>query len=372
MTECLSNREFTRLVDPIVNQLAESEAEVSVREVILQILRCAQSFVPCEAGSVMLRHPNQDGSLVFVGSFGAGADRLPGTVLPADTGIAGRVYRTGEPSLTNTPAGDTKFYNEIDKLTANQTASLLCVPVRAFGRTVGVLNLLNSARGEFFESDLALMNVFSDYLTHSFHLLIEARRERQAALIDHLTGLFNDRFLYQFLQETIETALDAQQNVGLIFMDLDRFKAVVDTHGHLVGSQALREVGHMIGSLVEEFSGVAARYGGDEYVVVLPGGKDDDLRRLAENIRHAIEVSELVCEGEPGQEPIVLKQAVTASIGAASLRHLDCINEDAVTIRQRLIREADKAMYVAKAKGKNCVHWAPEEVPDLPPIPTRR
>lgn len=372
MTSCLSDQDFGRLVDPIVTGLADNEAEVSVREVILQILRCAQSFVPCEAGSVMLRHPSQEGALVFVGSFGAGAEQLPGTVLPPDTGIAGRVYRTGEPALTNTPSGETTFYKEIDKLTSNQTASLLCVPVKAFGRTVGVLNLLNSARGEFFESDLALLNVFSDYLTHSFHLLIEARRERQAALIDHLTGLFNDRFLYRYLQETIETALGTNQNVGLIFLDLDRFKAVVDTHGHLVGSQALREVGHLIGGLVEEFAGVAARYGGDEYVVVLPGGRDEELRQLAENIRAAVEVAELVCEGEPGQAPIVLKQAVTASVGAASLRHLDCLDEDAATMRQRLIREADKAMYVAKAKGKNCVHWAPEEVDNLPPITSRR
>ncbi len=372
MTACLSNTDFARLVDPLVTTLAENDIQVSLREVVLQILRCAQSFVPCEAGSVMLSHPSQEGALVFVASFGAGAEDLIGTVLPPDTGIAGRVYRSGQPALTNTPAVESTFYQEIDKLTQNQTASLLVVPVNAFDRPVGVLSLLNSARGEFFESDLALLTVFGDYLTHSLQLLIEARRERQAALIDHLTGLGNDRFLYSYLQETIETAMENGQDVGLIFLDLDHFKAVVDTHGHLVGSQALREVGHLIGDAVQEFSGVAARYGGDEYVVVMPGGKHDEVKALGEKLRRTIEGAVLTCEGEPGQEPIVLRGAVTASIGAASLHHLKKICKNAIEVRQLLIREADKAMYVAKAKGKNCVHWAPDEVGDLPPLKSRR
>lgn len=372
MTACLPNKEFVRLVEPLVNQATELDVSVSIREVVLQILRCAQSFVPCEAGSVMLSHPSQEGALVFVASFGAGADDLIGTVLPPDTGIAGRVYRTGEATLTNTPAVESTFYQEIDKLTRYQTASLLVVPVKIFDRPVGVLSLLNSARGEFFESDLALLTVFSDYLTHSLQLLIEARRERLAAQIDHLTGLFNDRFLYHYLQETIETALEGGQDVGLIFMDLDRFKAVVDTHGHLVGSQALREVGHLIGKIVETYAGVAARYGGDEYVVVLPGRHHDDIKKLAEQIRAEIEVARIICEGEPGQEPIVLERAVSASVGAASLKHLNAKCHEAAELRQLLIREADKAMYVAKAKGKNCVHWAPDPVDNLPPIPTRR
>jgi diguanylate cyclase (GGDEF)-like protein len=372
MTSCLSNTDFARLVDPLLAKMTELDVEVSVREVVLQILRCAQSFVPCQAGSVMLSHPTDEGSLVFVASFGAGAEQLVGTVLPPDTGIAGRVFRTGQPVLTNTPAGDSTFYQEIDKLTHNQTASLLVVPVTAFDKPVGVLSLLNSTRGEFFESDLALLTVFGDYLTHSLQLLIEARRERQAALIDHLTGLFNDRFLYRYLQETIETAMEGDQDVGLIFLDLDHFKAVVDTHGHLVGSQALREIGHLIGATVKDCAGVAARYGGDEYVVVMPGGQHDEVKSVAEALRVAIEGAEIQCEGEPGQDPILLKGSVTASIGAASLLHLKKSCRDAAEVRQLLIREADKAMYVAKAKGKNCVHWAPDPVGELPTIKSRR
>jgi diguanylate cyclase (GGDEF)-like protein len=165
--------------------------------------------------------------------------------------------------------------------------------------------------------------------------------------------------------------MEGGQDVGLIFLDLDHFKAVVDTHGHLVGSQALREVGHLVGRVVEEYAGVAARYGGDEYVVVMPGGQQDEVKRLAESLRKAIEEAVLHCEGEPGQSPIVLKNAVTASVGAASLLHLSHLCRDAIEVRQLLIREADKAMYVAKAKGKNCVHWAPDPVENLPPLQPR-
>lgn len=372
MTACLSPQEFSSLVEPIISNLMQAETEASVRDVVMQILRCAQSFVPCQAGSVMLAHPSEEGALIFVASFGAGADQLVGTVLPPDTGIAGQVFRTGQPVLTNRPERESTFYQEIDRITANQTDSLLVVPVVAVDRPLGVLSLLNAERGHFQDSDLNLLTVFGDYLTHSLRLLIEARRERQAAMLDHLTGLFNDRFLYHYLQETIETALEGQLDVGLIFMDLDHFKAVVDTHGHLVGSQALREVGKLIGRTVKDYAGVAARYGGDEYVIVMPGGKQDQVKEVAEAIRTAIESAALHCEGEPGQEPIVLHRAVTASIGAASLSHLSNPTGEASELRQHLIREADKAMYVAKARGKNCVHWAPDPYENLPPLKPRR
>jgi diguanylate cyclase (GGDEF)-like protein len=139
-----------------------------------------------------------------------------------------------------------------------------------------------------------------------------------------------------------------------------------------VGSQALREIGRLVGRVVEDYVGVAARYGGDEYVVVMPGGDHDELKDLAERLRQTIEAAEIVCEGEPGQEPIVLVRAVTASIGAASLQHLNRPGRDPIEARQALIREADKAMYVAKALGKNRVHWAPDQVGELPPLQPRR
>lgn len=372
MISCLSEQQFARLIDPLLAEEESQGSEISIREVALKILQCAQNFVPSEAGSIMLASPSRDGELVFVASFGIGSQQLVGQVLPADTGIAGRVFRSGQAVLTNTPAVQPSFYGEIDELTANETLSLLVVPVKIFSKPIGVLSLVNAKSSKFQDADLALLAIFSEYLTHSLALMMEARRERKAALLDNLTGLYNDRFIHRYLHQSIEAAVASKTDIGLIFLDLDHFKEVVDAYGHLVGSQALSEIGRIIGAIVKKFAGIASRYGGDEYLIILPGSDRKRLEELAERLRSSIEQAVLSCPGEPGREPIVLKQLVTASIGAITMHHLKSEASDPTELRQILIREADKAMYTAKALGKNRVHWATDKVEKLPALKKRR
>lgn len=357
MTSCLTSEELKKLISPLAYRLRGPSIHLSIREVVTEILSCAQSFVPCEAGSLMMSHTEDPKTLIFVASFGAGADKLPGQILPPGTGIAGQVHLTGEPFLTNSPTDDNQFYQEIDKLTQHQTRSLLCVPLKAFGQSVGVLSLLNRVGDGFQEKDLDLLNIFCRYLTQSIQLMMEAKRQREASLRDHLTGLYNDRYLYGYLAEIIRTSLEDQLDIGLIFLDLDHFKSVVDTHGHLVGSQALREFGHLIGALAEDYEAVPARYGGDEYVLVIPRAERDKIALLAEDLRARIESAEITCEGEDGSRPVTLSQLITASVGVASLCQLETKGKSPENIRQHLIRVADMAMYEAKACGKNRVEW---------------
>lgn len=360
MTSCLSTAEIRDLIRPLASRLSGHQQELSIREVVTETLACAQSFVPCEAGSLMLSHPEDEGALVFVASFGAGAEKLPGRTLPAGTGIAGEVYRSGRPLLTNNPARDTNFYQEIDRLTEHKTESLLCVPLEAFGESIGVLSLLNRLGDGFKEQDLDLLKVFSQYITQSMQLMMEAKRQQDAALKDHLTGLYNDRYLYSYLSEKIQEALDYQTNLGLIFLDLDHFKAVVDTHGHLIGSQALREVGRLIGQVAARYGAITARYGGDEYVAVIPDSPQEKVRSLAEDLRVAIGEAELICQAESGQK-IVLERMVTASVGVCCLSQLKTHGMTTEATRQNLIRVADEAMYKAKDLGKNRVYWNGDE-----------
>jgi len=357
MTACLDAEQIRAVIQPMTCRLPGAETESSIRDVVTEILTCAQSFVPSEAGSLMMSHPEDPDALMFVASFGTGSEKLPGTTLPKGTGIAGQVYLSGKPVLTNSPSHDTNFYREIDRLTEHETHSLLCVPLQAFGHSVGVLSLLNREGGDFHQRDLDLLKVFSQHLTQSIQLMLEAKRQREEALKDHLTGLFNDRYFYQYLSELVSASFEDSRDVGLIFLDLDHFKSVVDTHGHLVGSQALREIGLLIGEIANEYEAIPARYGGDEYVVVVDQSTPKLLESLAERIRSEIEVAELCCEGEGNQEKIVLKGAVTASVGIACLSLLEFEEKAVEAVRQRLIRVADSAMYLAKARGKNRVQW---------------
>jgi diguanylate cyclase (GGDEF)-like protein len=362
MTSCLTTAELQKLIRPMAEQLSRTDSVLSIRKVVTEILACAQSFVPCEAGSLMMSHPEEEGALVFVASFGAGSERLPGTVLPPGTGIAGKVYLSGEPILTNKPTHENHFYEEIDRLTDHETQSLLCVPLRAFGQSVGVLSLLNRVGNGFQGPDLDLLRIFCQHLTQSIQLMMEAKRQKEETLKDHLTGLFNDRYLYGYLSEVIGEALQNGSDVGLIFLDLDHFKSVVDTHGHLVGSQALRECGHLIGRVAKGFGGVSARYGGDEYVVVVADAQQDQMEQLAEAIRATIETSTLRCEGEGDSHDLVtLDRLITASVGVVCLGQLDVEGKSVEAIRKRMIRVADMAMYQAKALGKNRVHWFSQE-----------
>ena len=359
MTSCLASDQLQNLIAPMANGRSVDETEPAIREVVQDILSCAQSFVPCEAGSLMLSHPEQQDALIFVASFGAGASKLPGTVLPPGTGIAGRVYETGVPLLTNSPSEETAFYGEIDKLTEQETTSLLSVPLRAFGRSVGVINLPNRVGGRFEKKDLDLLNIFCNHLTQSFHLLVDAKKQREAALRDHLTGLFNDRYLYGYLSKAIRHAIEADEDLGLIFLDLDHFKSVVDTHGHLVGSQALREIGRLIGQISNRHGCVAARYGGDEYVLAIPQATQEKVALVAESLRQVVESAVLRCEGENGADPVTVSGTVTASVGVVRLRQLPLEDPCSENIRQMMLRVADTAMYEAKARGKNRVHFHP-------------
>jgi diguanylate cyclase (GGDEF)-like protein len=176
---------------------------------------------------------------------------------------------------------------------------------------------------------------------------------------DDLTGLFNDRFLYRRLTEEIARAERDGTTVSVLFLDLDEFKHVNDTWGHLAGSRTLREVGQLIGTAIPP-GGIAARYGGDEFVIILPGADSSTAAAVAEALRKMIaDTAFLTDAGEIGPGPAGVH--VTASIGIAAY-HEHVGPFGSLDRRQNaLLRLADAAMYTSKADGKNRATMADAE-----------
>jgi diguanylate cyclase (GGDEF)-like protein len=157
--------------------------------------------------------------------------------------------------------------------------------------------------------------------------------------IDDLSGLFNHRYLEVALDRELKRAERYASHLAVLFMDLDSFKKVNDTHGHLVGSRVLREMGDLLKKSTREVD-VVIRYGGDEYTIILVETGAETAGIVAERIRSQVEAhSFLASEG--------LNIRLTCSIGYA------CCPEDTMS-KQELLDMADQAMYVGKAGGKNC------------------
>lgn len=350
--------------------------ELSLAENLAEVLRRANGFVPSAAGSILLDDPQakQDDRrknlLTFIAAFGDKSEGLVGRTIAGDQGIAGRVYMTGETYLTSHAPNDRFFYRRMDEETRYQTDSLIAVPIRIEQEVCGVLELINrrDAPG-YSQQDRNLLEIFAGYISISIQNVLDGRQAQEIAKRDNLTGLYNDRFLHIALSETIRRCTAEDKDLALVFMDLDYFKRVNDTHGHLAGSQVLREVGHLLRGIVIRRNGIPARYGGDEFVILLPDCDLEDAIDTAEEIREKV-ISSTFC-AQPGEiqpEPLSLR-GLTCSIGVAAMkRHLtDDLSLD--DKKSALLRLSDTAMYVAKETGRNRTAIAGQPVrrriPDL-------
>ncbi len=334
--------------------------ELSLAENLVEVLRRANSFVPSAAGSILLDDPSdkkddrRQNTLTFIAAFGEKSSCLVGQTIPADQGIAGRVYLTGETYSTPYAPSDRFFYRAMDEQTRYQTESLVAIPIRIEQEVCGVLELINrrDAPG-YSQEDRNLLEIFAGYISISIQNVLDGRQAQEIAKRDNLTGLYNDRYLHIALADTIRRCQAEELDLALLFLDLDYFKHVNDTHGHLAGSQVLREVGHLLRRKMGRLGGISARYGGDEFVLLLPGRDLESAIDAAEDIRAEV-VGTMYCAGTGDIQPDALYlKGITCSIGIATLRqHL----EPGLSLeasKSMLLRLADAAMYVAKETGRN-------------------
>ena len=344
-------------------------SEMSLADNLAEILRKANEFVPSQAGSILLDNPlakgpeRQRNHLTFVAAFGEKATALVGREISAEKGIAGHVYLSGEPYSASNTRRDAFFFSGVDEETDYQTHSLVAIPVRIGQEVCGVLELMNRrGAAEYSNEDRNLLHIFAGYISISIQNVLDGRRAQELAKRDNLTGLFNDHYLHVALTRAIVSCLQEDRDMAVLFLDLDYFKSVNDTHGHLAGSQVLREVGHLLKSYIGSTEGIAARYGGDEFVLVLPGTPLERALDLSEEIReHILRHSFCAKSGDIQREPLFLS-GLTSSIGVATLKHHIEPELPVEECKSNLLRLADTAMYIAKRTGRNRTAVAAEPV----------
>ena len=224
-------------------------------------------------------------------------------------------------------------------------AAAITVPIRVNGRVLGVLCLTRQDQSQSFERHRPLIEVAAETLSQTLRRVFDEAMIRRQARHDHLTDLVNRRSFDAYLDAEIERVRQGETPVcSLIFADLDHFKSYNDRYGHPVGDQVLREASRI---LVEQMSSmrfgessVVARYGGEEFAILLPNIGEGGALRIAEQVRRAIETT-----------PIRIPTGtlnLTISLGVA-----ECpIHGDSA---EELVTAADKALYQAKAQGRNAV-----------------
>jgi two-component system cell cycle response regulator len=176
---------------------------------------------------------------------------------------------------------------------------------------------------------------YADRLRRNMQLSLEM------AITDQLTGLHNRRYMTSHLDNLLSAAAKASKPLAFVIMDIDYFKAVNDTHGHDVGDEVLREFAHRIGANIRGID-LACRYGGEEFVVVMPETDAAFAYAVAERLRKSIETTPIDISRAPGKVNITISIGIAASEGE---------NDTA----DALLRRADQALYSAKRNGRNRV-----------------
>jgi len=301
------------------------------------ILKKLSEMIPATNWSLLLLDHDK-GELYFKLTIDLEIEDIKNVRLKLGEGIAGQVALNQEPIIIRDVNQSEHFNDTIDKSSGFTTRSIMCVPLVFGGRTLGVLEAVNPDRLD--EKALALLVIIAEYTAIAVENMVKYDRIKNLALKDDLTGLYNTRYLYQRLNKIFDECGKAGTRFSLIFMDIDNFKRTVDTYGHLNGSLVIHEVAQTIlGTLHDPAFGVS--YGGDEFVVVLPGFDHQQVVRKAEEIRKCINRSIFL-----SKQGLDIK--LTCSFGVATYP------ENGKNITD-LLGLADRAMFNIKHVGKNAV-----------------
>lgn len=322
---------------PLVDMVEAVNASLEPVEIARRVIALAASWLP--APCLALVSSDDTGQLSVLAEQG-----LDSGMGPAVFGIAGWIMSSG--------AGRTDAFVSADlsrdrRVRDDLTATVIAIPLVCRRKRVGALialdNQPSTREPQVARNIYRSLRVLTDVAAVAIHNALQLKRALELSVTDDLTRLYNSRYLNQVLRHETKRASRSNRPLSLLFIDLDGFKAVNDTHGHLCGSRALVEAAAVIRSSARE-TDVVSRFGGDEFALVLPDTGAEGAYAVGERIRDRIAAHPfLAADG--------LNIRLTASVGLATL-------PDVATSSEELIHAADGAMYRVKRVGKNGIRAA--------------
>ncbi len=356
----IQQEELVLVVQRLLARRALVAENTRLRDMLSTVQACralATCLEPAEAYAVALdlllrslRRPR--GLVLFRRSTIALSDAL--VMRGFDEAEEGRLHRL----LVEEKQLDLDGYRELATLTHGPVHSalrqagvevegILTVPVRGDETESGVLFIPDDGR-PLDEEEIERTQIVAGHAALALRNSEQYNRARERAFIDDVTELYNVRYLLLAAEHEIRRADRYGNPLSVLFLDMDRFKLVNDRYGHLVGSRALRQLGQVLAGCVRQVD-TLARYGGDEFTILLVDTGNDDALAIAERTRAT--VADAWFDGGRGES-----MQLSVSIGVATY-------PDHGRSREALLDLSDKAMYRAKSLGRNKVCSAT----DLPP-----
>jgi diguanylate cyclase (GGDEF)-like protein len=317
---------------------------LNMEEVFRLALHLIGRSLQVDAYSLLLLD-DTSGQLTIKAAFGLPEERAHAISLALGEGIAGLVAQTGRPMLVPDVSTESRF---VERSCFPGHGAFLCVPLQIKkGPVIGVLSAHKPEPQAFSRGDLEQFQAVANQVAVALENAQLYQRTKELSSRDELTGLFNRRYFFENLETEVQRARRYRRAFTILMLDLDHFKHYNDTHGHLCGDQVLRQCGEILLGNTRR-ADVVARFGGEEFVIMLPEIDRQAGALVAEKIR--AKIAQHPFHGrdrQPGGE-------LTVTIGLATYP-IDSDNG------LELVDVADRALYVGKRQGGNRVVLSSEQ-----------